>query len=226
MRRSNSILIVDDEPLFLEITAQALEDAGFKIAVAGNGEEALDSLADQPDMLLCDINMPRLDGWGVLDHIRQRPVRPRVVMMTGLREIVPPANVIELISGYLMKPFTAHDLIHTCDTVLGAPVVDPAGGRRKEPRRTFSTEATLLSEAGLAPVRGRLVQLSLHGFRLEVATSIQPGHPVRAVFRLPGREQPVRLRGHVRWKSDVVVGAETAEIDPEDEQVVRQLVGT
>ncbi|HEX7598927.1 MAG TPA: response regulator, partial [Polyangia bacterium] len=70
-------LVVDDSPIICDIIAEALRGYGLKVLVAGDGEEALSVLASQPnvEIVLTDMDMPRLDGLGLVRAIRQRPER-------------------------------------------------------------------------------------------------------------------------------------------------------
>ncbi len=81
-----SVLIVEDEPLILEVVAEELSDAGFDVHQAATGEEAVAVLEAQPslDLLLTDIRLPGgLDGWGVAEHARRRFATLPVIYVTG-----------------------------------------------------------------------------------------------------------------------------------------------
>jgi adenylate cyclase len=69
------ILVVDDEPFDVDVLEQELEQLDYGTLSAENGEEALDALArEQVDLILLDVMMPRLDGYGVLAQIRNHEV--------------------------------------------------------------------------------------------------------------------------------------------------------
>ena len=66
------ILVVDDEPDVRQLFKITLSMAGYKTAVAGDGLEAMEAIAKEaPQLILLDLMMPRLDGFGVLDKLRQ-----------------------------------------------------------------------------------------------------------------------------------------------------------
>jgi signal transduction histidine kinase/response regulator of citrate/malate metabolism len=68
------LLVVDDDPQVIDLVRQMLEDEPFEIVAAVDGQEALEKVAQQrPDIILLDLMMPRLDGFGVLEHLRQHP---------------------------------------------------------------------------------------------------------------------------------------------------------
>lgn len=72
MKQDLKILCVEDEPLLLEDLTEELEEAGYQVVTATNGIEAIKCLqAGQPDLILCDMMMPELDGPGLLQHVRR-----------------------------------------------------------------------------------------------------------------------------------------------------------
>jgi CheY-like chemotaxis protein len=215
------ILVVDDEEAIQDLTAVILESRGYEIARASNGVQAIESINERrPDLILLDIMMPVLDGWGVMEHVRTMEDPPRVVVATGMQELVPPGNVSHYIAGYLIKPFAVDQLVKNAETVLGAPPVIVASGSRRDDRRTFVVEATLLSDTGQQLARGHVVQLSKRGFRMEIGLPFRLGDLVRVGFVMPGRDEPVQLTGRVRWHNDAVLGAEIQQLDPRDEELL------
>lgn len=99
------VLIVEDEPLILEVVADELSDAGFDVLQASSGEEATAILAAQQalDLLLTDIRLPgSLDGWGVAEQARQRFASVPVIYVTGYSGT--PARQVSG-SVLIMKPY-------------------------------------------------------------------------------------------------------------------------
>jgi chemotaxis family two-component system response regulator Rcp1 len=96
-RRAISILLVDDNPADVRLTVETLKDLGFsyRLDVAGDGEEAVRMLRDAvagvgvpvPDLILLDLNLPRMDGREVLAEIKADPALRRipVVVLTTSR---------------------------------------------------------------------------------------------------------------------------------------------
>ena len=70
--RKPHILCIEDDPGTAELIVEVLEEEGFTVAVAHNGLDGLAALGKRPDLVLCDIDMPDLSGFEVLEHIRQR----------------------------------------------------------------------------------------------------------------------------------------------------------
>jgi adenylate cyclase len=71
MNQKPKVLIVDDEPLNVDYLEQELEDSNYQLITASNGREALDKIhSQQPDLVLLDLMMPILDGFGVLAQVK------------------------------------------------------------------------------------------------------------------------------------------------------------
>ena len=76
---SQKILLVDDEPLNLDLLEQELGELGYAVAKAEGGRAALDMLATvSPDLILLDYQMPGMNGFEVLDRLAQSPVTQRL----------------------------------------------------------------------------------------------------------------------------------------------------
>jgi DNA-binding response OmpR family regulator len=122
------VLIVDDNPDIVALLRANLRMAGFETSEARNGEVALRRIQeDRPDLILLDLMMPVLDGWGVLEALTHRPGSPAVVVVTAAES---PANVDRAqrlgVSGYVTKPFNLVSLLE-----LVRSLVD--GGSRTDP---------------------------------------------------------------------------------------------
>jgi len=118
-------LMLADDNLTLRDSLSAYFTAQNDIELtrpAANGAEVLELVdAEQPDMLLLDIIMPRLDGLGVLRELMQRSVRPRVIMLTALRSDDVIARAMELGASYfIVKPADPREIHHHILTVAGS----------------------------------------------------------------------------------------------------------
>lgn len=105
----SKLLLVDDEPFNLDVLEQELEDLGHEIQTAANGQEALDRVAeDPPDMILLDLMMPVLDGFGVLEALQAHPEWRHipVVIVSAASDMANIVRGIELGAvDFLPKPF-------------------------------------------------------------------------------------------------------------------------
>ena len=102
----NRILLVEDELRLREMVKEYLENEGFEIIEAGDGAEALEKAKEQnPDLVLLDIMLPKIDGWSVLKELRKDSELP-VIMMTARGEEYDKLFGFELgVDDYIVKPF-------------------------------------------------------------------------------------------------------------------------
>ncbi len=116
------ILIVDDEPNIVLSLEFLMEQAGFEVAIAEDGEAALAQLAAfRPDLVLLDIMLPRLNGYEVCQRIRANPdwARIKVVMLSAKgRELEVSKGLALGADAYVTKPFSTRDLIALVQKLL------------------------------------------------------------------------------------------------------------
>jgi len=117
------ILVVDDDRTTRHVLSKVLTSAGFAVTVAKDGVEALAFLRSRRfDLLLLDVWMPRMTGLDLLERLRTRKVRPRVIVMTS--DEAPEtllAAVRQQAFTYVHKPIASLELLHTVRDVLKAP---------------------------------------------------------------------------------------------------------
>jgi two-component system, OmpR family, alkaline phosphatase synthesis response regulator PhoP len=110
-----SVLVVDDEPQVVWMLQFSLEAEGFQTFAARDGRRALDELRQhRPELMLLDIMMPVMDGWSVLQEIRDLPEgeRPRVVVVSARASLRDRAKAAELGAvAFVAKPFNVDDLL-------------------------------------------------------------------------------------------------------------------
>ena len=117
---SFALLVVDDEPLIRMDLADALREAGFLVHEAGDGLEALETLARQAQihLVLTDVQMPRLDGFGLARRLRaERPGLPVVLASGFVRADGVPADLADL-GPVLAKPFPLDVLLRRIEAEL------------------------------------------------------------------------------------------------------------
>ena len=123
------ILIVDDEVRMRRVIADYLRIKGYEIAEAADGVEALEKFsAENPDLVLLDVMMPRMDGWEVCRRIRARSRVP-VIMLTAKGEEEDELQGFSLgADEYIMKPFSLKILLARIEAVFrrGPVTVQPA----------------------------------------------------------------------------------------------------
>jgi DNA-binding response OmpR family regulator len=132
------VLIVDDNPDILGLLRANFRMAGFETDEALNGEVALRRIEEvRPDLVLLDLMMPVLDGWGVLEALQQRPDRPPVVVVTAAESEGTVERAQELgVSGYVTKPFNLTALVDLVRSLIegAAARSDPAAGSARRAR--------------------------------------------------------------------------------------------
>ena len=105
-------VVVDDSPIDLMMTKSLLEKLGFKSVTAGNGEDAVKAIRENsPHFVICDINMPGMNGLELLKATRHFEPQPIFIMATGLGDV---QNAVDSLHhgayGYLTKPLKEESL--------------------------------------------------------------------------------------------------------------------
>ncbi|QOD93012.1 PAS domain-containing protein [Chryseoglobus sp. 28M-23] len=120
------VLVIDDEPMILQVTAQTLESHGYRVLTARNGREALD-IVDRNDqdieLVLTDMMMPVMDGAATSAYLEQHHPQIPIVAMSGLNSNGSVSRTVGMgITRFLPKPFTTSLLLTTvADTLRGVP---------------------------------------------------------------------------------------------------------
>lgn len=112
------ILLVEDDTDLVEVTADTLRDHGCEVSIAMNGLAGLHSLVRRPaDLVLLDIMLPIISGLEMLQEVRADPAMREipVVLVTAMRELVPPDGPDALHDAVLPKPFLRDDLLRVVD---------------------------------------------------------------------------------------------------------------
>ncbi len=183
------ILVVDDEPRIAEICRDYLERAGFKVTVAGNGADALTlARATQPDLVVLDLGLPKMDGLDVTRALRKRSNVP-IIMLTARVEESDKLIGLELgADDYITKPFSPKelvarvravfrridigpgqaDVVRVADVTLDVPRLQAkVGDRTVDLTATeFELLALMMRQAGRVFTRGQLLD-AVRGDELE-----------------------------------------------------------
>jgi DNA-binding response OmpR family regulator len=191
-------LVVDDDRVLADVVAFTLKREGFQVIQAYDGEAALQRCADvEPDVIILDVNMPKLDGFSVCRRIRTHSDVP-ILLLTVRGEEDDIVRGLEIgADDYITKPFSPRQLVARVQAVL---------------RRSGKTSAGAVRQAGV---------LTFDPSRREI--TISPGEPV-ALTPLEARLLDYLMvnAGHVLTTDSIidhVWGPEGADRD-----MVRQLV--
>jgi two-component system chemotaxis response regulator CheY len=121
---STRIVIVDDQASIRHLVFSSLQQIGYRNLVeCGDGEEALNEIiARRPDLVISDVNMPKLDGLGLLRAIRTKPGFEKIplILLTSRAETDVIMKAMELkVNNYLVKPFALTALKRKVEAVIG-----------------------------------------------------------------------------------------------------------
>ena len=169
-----TILLVDDEEAVQKLLRYPLERDGFRVVSALDGEEALDCFAtENPDLVVLDIMLPRVDGLEVCKRLRARSTVP-IIMLTARDDELDKVLGLELgADDYITKPFSIREFRSRVRALLRR-----AATPRHDPRGGGSIEADGLSidlDRRLVEAHGKEVQLTYVEFELLRSLAAQPG---------------------------------------------------
>jgi DNA-binding response OmpR family regulator len=107
-----SVLVVDDEPDIRYLVRELLERAGHDVVEAGDGSEALRIFfSSRPDLVVLDVSMPGLDGWGTLERIRDLSDVPVVMLTAQAQELAKVRGLQGGADDYVTKPFGRQEFL-------------------------------------------------------------------------------------------------------------------
>lgn len=120
---SRTVMVADDEPNLLNLLKDNLEDEGFTVLTAANGEEALEVWSqNKPDVIVLDIEMPKLNGWQVLEAIRRTSGDKEIPVIFILSAYSQPEDIQRGsklgADKYLTKPFKLKALVEAIEESL------------------------------------------------------------------------------------------------------------
>lgn len=166
----NKVLVVDDEQSIVTLLQYNLEQAGFEVITAMDGETGR-NLAEQesPDIMVLDLMLPKLDGMEVCKQLRQKKISIPILMLTAKDEEFDKVLGLELgADDYMVKPFSPREVIARVKAILRRTYTSPESIQEKE----VSGEEMQIGELKLAPekfeasFKGELLELTLKEFEL------------------------------------------------------------
>ena len=174
---TKKVLIVDDDPLILELVGRVLTQRGFEVLQAGSGREGLRLLFNEkPDLVLLDVVMPEMDGWQVCQRIREISDIP-VIMLTGKLKAVE-----DIVRGldcgadeYLFKPMGTRELVARVRAVLRRAELNSSTETRREVTYADDFLTVDIAQRKIM-VKGERVKLTPREFRLFTLLVERAGH--------------------------------------------------
>ncbi|WP_438944022.1 response regulator transcription factor [Nocardia blacklockiae] len=114
------VLVVDDEPMIVELLTVSLRYQGFEVAAAANGAEGLDrARVFRPDALIVDVMMPGMDGFGLLRRLRADGIDAPVLFLTARDEVEDKITGLTLgADDYVTKPFSLEEVVARLRVIL------------------------------------------------------------------------------------------------------------
>ncbi len=135
-----TVLVVDDERNIVELVRLYLEKEGFNVVAASDGEQALFQYErSDPDLVVLDLMLPKMDGFEVCRELRRRGDVP-ILMLTARSEDIDAIVGLELgADDYVTKPFNPRALVARVKAICGAPTLQPRVG---DPSRSATCAST------------------------------------------------------------------------------------
>lgn len=119
---SKTILAVDDSRTMRGLLNECLTSAGFEVALAEDGLHGLEVLESaEPDLVITDINMPRMDGFGFIESVRSQKARAGMPILVLTTETAPELKVRARnagATGWIVKPFDDRKLVAAINRVI------------------------------------------------------------------------------------------------------------
>lgn len=197
---SKNILLADDSVFFRTELSAILVEAGHHVIFAKDGSEVIKEIEAHPDgidLLVLDLQMPKVDGFGVLDWMNQNGHVSKfpVLIVTGVYEA---GEVLDRLrdlgaSGLMTKGFSPEQVIFRVNTLL-FPLDDDNRGEKRTP---VSLPVDFM--VGEASHTGFLLNLSAGGLFLHSREEFLPGTHIRLRFSLPETEGLIEIKGIIRW---------------------------
>jgi len=168
------ILLIDDDEIMLELLAEHVRTAGFRVVTAENGTKGLKTAKEeQPDLVVLDVMMPGMDGWEVCKKLRQISNAP-IIMLTAKSDEIDKLRGFHLgVDDYVTKPFSFAEMVARIRAVLtrSGSSVGPVSS-------LVSGDLEIDFSQRRVTVSGQDVDLSPTEYRLLAALAQRPGRTV------------------------------------------------
>lgn len=164
VRDNRQLLLIDDDPNLILLVKDYLEFRGYEVITAENGREALEVLEQQvPDMIICDVMMPEMDGYAFVEHVRQDPRTSWIPVLFLSAKGQSQDRVKGLNTGadvYMVKPFEPEELVAQVESSLKQAsrlIQHPSAGADAGPKLQVPFDVEL------TPTELKVVQLVARG---------------------------------------------------------------
>jgi len=166
----NKVLVVDDEQSIVTLLQYNLEQAGFDVITAMDGEEGRElALTEKPDIIVLDLMLPKMDGMEVCKELRQQRVMTPILMLTAKDDELDKILGLELgADDYMIKPFSPREVIARVKAILRRTQNLPD----KNEAETVKEDTIIIGDLHLFPdqyvavFKGETLELTLKEFEL------------------------------------------------------------
>ena len=188
VRYMKSLLVIDDSSEMRFVIASTLVDSGYSVRQARDGREGIQMVvAHKPDLIICDVKMPGLDGYHTLEAIRKCPGTAAIpfILMTGsMGKNDFRRGMASGADDYLRKPFTPEELIAAVRSRF-ARQTDLQTDIFHRVEKRYAEEFLRLSQELAAPIKGILSEVDARLSQNPVAQAMTiPVPTIQPVFRL------------------------------------------
>ncbi|MBB3867717.1 response regulator transcription factor [Parageobacillus toebii NBRC 107807] len=161
------VLVVDDEQSIVTLLTYNLEQAGFTVVTANDGEEAIEKVAfEQPAFIILDLMLPKLDGVEVCKQLRQQKVMTPILMLTAKDDEFDKVLGLELgADDYMTKPFSPREVVARVKAILRRTQLSNGEMETKE---IVIGDLKILPDSYEAYFRGERLELTPKEFELLV----------------------------------------------------------
>ncbi|MBE7045840.1 MAG: response regulator transcription factor [Ruminococcaceae bacterium] len=170
----NLILVVDDEKPIVDILKLNLTKSGYKVVEAYDGEEAVEKAKScDPDLILLDVMLPKMDGFGVCKKIRETSSTP-IIMLTAREDEVDKVLGLELgADDYMTKPFSLRELLARVKANLRRTVIAVSDSNQSDVMEFGSIK--IIPEKYEVTKNGKVIELTFREFELLKFLAMQKG---------------------------------------------------
>jgi DNA-binding response OmpR family regulator len=163
--QTKTILVVDDEPRYVRLVEVNLTTEGYTVETAGNGQQAVESVAArQPDLVLLDVMMPIMDGFTACERIREFSTLPIIILTAKGEERDRVRGLDAGADDYIVKPFSAQELLARVRAVLRRAERQTSGDFHQPVFTHYELEIDL--PRAMVTTDGNVVSLTATEYRL------------------------------------------------------------
>ncbi|MBB5324516.1 two-component system alkaline phosphatase synthesis response regulator PhoP [Anoxybacillus tepidamans] len=167
---SKKVLVVDDEPSIVTLLQYNLEQAGFEVITANDGEEGMKkAIREQPDLMILDLMLPKMDGIEVCKQLRLQKMMTPILMLTAKDDEFDKVLGLELgADDYMTKPFSPREVLARIKAILRRIQSQPVQEEKEEHSKIVIGDLEIFPDHYEAYFNGERLELTPKEFELLV----------------------------------------------------------